>query len=133
MGRAEHMRQSMDLPSPFSADPEPDDDVLFAAEAIARFGPYVDRWRLEQMHHVNNLRDAVQPLTMALRKKMPPSVLRVAAKKDPGFMALFVVLLRWPDKKLPNDYVYGHRLVGHLLSSHLFFEVNQDIVDDYTL
>ena len=51
---------------------------------------------------------------------MPPTVKRVAAKKDPAAIALITVLLRWPDRRLAMEYVTGHRIVGHIESSGIF-------------
>ena len=41
--------------------------------------------------------------------------------------------LRWPDRRLPIEYVVGHRLVGHLGTVGLFRGVAQDEVGETEL
>jgi hypothetical protein len=64
--------------------------------------------------------EALQPMTEAMRRRMPESVKRVAVKKNPALIALFTVLIRWPDRQLALEYIKGHQIVGHIEPSGVF-------------
>ena len=83
--------------------------------------------------HLHALVQALAPLTTALRAWMPQSVRKVGGRKDPGVIALCIVALRWPDRSLPGEYITGHRLVGHIGTSHLFRDIEQDPISDPAL
>ena len=49
LGPEEHMLEAQKLESPFCTVAWPDDDIAFAAEAIAVWGPWIGVWRRRQM------------------------------------------------------------------------------------
>ena len=51
---------------------------------------------------------------------MPETVRHVAKIKDPAFVALMTILLRWPDRTLAAEYVVGHKIVGHIEAAKVF-------------
>ena len=116
------------MDSPFEPIGMPDDDIVFAARAIAKWGPHIGEWRRRQGEHMAIVAEAVKPLAEAMRKHMPTTVFQVAGTKNPAMIAVCVVALRWPDRKLPIEYVKGHQLVGHIESSNLFRPIAQDMV-----
>ena len=120
LGREGHMKEALALPSPYRPGTTTDPDLRYAAYTMATWGPHIERWREQQTVLFNLLVEAVRPLTNALRRRMPPTVKRVAAKKDPAVIALITVLLRWPDRRLAMEYVTGHHIVGHIESSGIF-------------
>jgi hypothetical protein len=120
LGRERHIEAATALPSPFKPGATSDPDLRFAAYTMATWGPLVTRWREQQETMVRVLAECVRPLTEALRRRMPASVRKVAAKKDPAMIALVVVLIRWPDRQLAVEYVRGHHIVGHIESSGVF-------------
>ena len=120
LGREGHMKQALALPSPYRPGTTTDPDLRYAAYTMATWGPHIEQWREQQAVLFTQLVEAVRPLTNALRRRMPPTVSRVAAKKDPATIALITVLLRWPDRRLAMEYVTGHRIVGHIESSGIF-------------
>ena len=125
LGREGHMKEALALPSPYRPGTTTDPDLRYAAYAMAVMGPYIETWRAQQATLLLQLGEAVRPMTEALRRRMAPTVKRVAAKKDPAFIALVAILLRWPDRSLALEYVKGHKIVGHIESSGIFRD--QDI------
>ena len=109
MGRDEHIKRALELPSPYSPGATHEPDVRFAARAMVLWGPHVQRWREEQMKLMDELKEALRPLTEALRRRMPETVKRVAKAKDPAMIAALVILMRWPDRELAAEYVMGHK------------------------
>ena len=71
LGPDGHIREALKLQSPFATPPEPDDDVGFAADAMARFGQSIANWRRQQLEHMADLKRALGPLTSMLVKCMP--------------------------------------------------------------
>ena len=133
LGPEEHMLEAQKLESPFCTVAWPDDDIAFAAEAIAVWGPWIGVWRRRQVESLVKVWQAVQPLAQALRRLMLPSVAKVAESKNPGFMAICIIALRWPDRHLPMEYVFGHKLVGHLEAPNLFRLISQQCVSEEIL
>ena len=72
-------------------------------------------------------------LAQAMRRLMPPKVAKVAGSKNPAFMAIFIIALRWPDRHLPMEYIFGHTLVGHLEASNLFRPISQQCISEEIL
>ena len=64
--------------------------------------------------------EALQPMTEAMRRRMPESVKRVEVKKNPALIVLFTILIRWPGRHLALEYIKGHRSVGHIEPSGVF-------------
>ena len=95
------MKEALALPSPYRPGTTTDPDLRYAAYTMATWGPHIEQWREQQAVLFTQLVEAVRPLTNALRRRMPPTVSRVAAKKDPATIALITVLLRWPDRGWP--------------------------------
>ena len=120
MGRDEHIKRALELPSPYSPGATHEPDVRFAARAMVLWGPHIQRWREEQMKLMDELKEALRPLTEALRRRMPETVKRVAKGKDPAMIAALVILMRWPDRELAAEYVMGHNTIGHITTSGVF-------------
>ena len=120
LGREKHIAAATALPSPYRPGTTTDPDLRFAAFTMATWGPFIGPWREQQLLLLMGLAEAVRPLTEALRRRMPETVKRVAGKKDPALIALFAVLLRWPDRHLAVEYVKGHQIVGHIEPSGVF-------------
>ena len=118
------MLEAQKLESPFCTVARPDDDIAFAAEAIAVWGPWIGVWRRRQMESLVKVWQAVQPLAQALRRLMPPSVAKVAESKNPSFMA---------DGHLPMEHIFGHKLVGHLEAPNLCRPISQQCISEEIL
>ena len=98
LGKLGHIEAAGRLASPFQLGGRVDDDLVFAARAVAVFGPWAHIWREKQMKAAEKVVRAMQPLSDLIRTKLHPDVARVAADKEPAVMALFTTLLRWPDR-----------------------------------
>ena len=107
LGKLGHMVQALELKSPFGGAQVADLDILFAATALAVFGPYVAAWSDEQRRAMRQAIAAVKCLKGWLLSQQPLSVAEVAGNRDPATMALFTALLRWPDRRQALGYVQG--------------------------
>ena len=133
LGREEHMKRAIELPSPYSPGATHDPDVRFAARAMVLFGPHIQGWREEQLKRFHEMKEALRPLTEALRRRMPATVKKVAKDKDPATIAALVVLMRWPDRDLAAEYVVGHNTVGHITTSGVFRPVKNEEITNTAL
>ena len=82
LGRDRHMVTATALPSPYrpmviTTDP----DLKFAAYTMAVWGPFIGPWREQQRLLLMGLVGALQPMTEALRRRMPESVKRVVVTR----------------------------------------------------
>ena len=127
------MKRAIELPSPYSPGATHDPDVRFAARAMVLFGPHIQGWREEQLKRFHEMKEALRPLTEALRRRMPATVKKVAKDKDPATIAALVVLMRWPDRDLAAEYVVGHNTVGHITTSGVFRPVKNEEITNTAL
>ena len=120
LGRDRHIHAATALPSPYRPGTTTDPDLRFAAYTMAIWGPFIGPWREQQHLLLMGLVQALQPMAEAMRRRMPESVRRVAAKKNPALIALFTILIRWPDRRLALEYITGHQIIGHIEPSGVF-------------
>ena len=133
LGREKHMEAARALPSPYRPGTVTDPDLRFAAYTMAVWGPAIEPWRRQQQQLLLGLVEAMRPLANALRRLMPDTVKRVAAKKDPAMVALVTILIRWPDRHLAVEYVRGHKIVGHIESSGVFRACGGEEITEHEL
>ena len=120
MGKELHIRNALNLSSPFSMDAAVDDDLLFAARCCAIFGPQIRSFRARQSKAFDHVCKKLNALDIILKAKMHVEVAQVASKKSPATMGAMTILLRWPDREQPGLYVKGFRMVGNLEPSKVF-------------
>ena len=106
-----------------------DDDLYFAARAMAIMGPAVRHWREAQAKALKAVAAAVRPLERKLRAVRPQHMEAAHEHKAPAAMAAATVLLRWPDREQPRKYVVGFDVVGELAPSGIFRDVQLPAAD----
>ena len=94
LGPEGHMAKALKLDSPFSREHEPEDDIRFAVETFAAWGPFIENWRLQQVKSVKSLASALAPLDEQLVAMTKPSVKAVLQERKQATMAAATVLLR---------------------------------------
>ena len=114
------MVTAMALPSPYRPGATTDPDLKFAAYTMAVWGPFLGPWREQQRFLLMGFGEALQPMTEAMRRRMPELVKRVAVKKKPALIVLFTVFIRWRDRRLTLEYIKSHQIVGHIEPSGVF-------------
>ena len=107
LGPDRHIRLALKAQSPLSLQHVLDEDIAFGVEAAAVWGPYIGRWRESQQAALLELTTALQPLNRQLVQLMHPYVHQVAKDRFPAGIAATVVLLRWPDGRLPKSRNLG--------------------------
>ena len=114
------MQQALLLPSPYSPTSTHDEDLTFAMQAAGVWGPYLSAWRDKQRASLNNLRKALAHVNDQLVERMDPYVHMVASERFPAGMAASVILLRWPDRKIPVCFTEGFSVIGNIEESGIF-------------
>jgi hypothetical protein len=94
--------------------------LLWAAEVIAIFGPYIRAWREEQWKIFDKVKIILLPISGLISRLLPPSVSRVAAGKRPAHIAFGVAICRWPDMALAGCYIQGIGIIDDIESSGVF-------------
>ena len=133
LGPEEHMLEAQKLESPFRTVAWPDDDIAFAAEAIAVWGP-VD-WSLEAKADgelCESLAGGATPGASAAETDATERA-KVPGSKNPAFMAICIIALRWPDRHLPMEYLRPQAGVGHLEAPNLFRPISQQCISEEIL
>jgi hypothetical protein len=120
LGPAEHMKRSLQEPSPIALSFTLDEDLSFAIYALEVWGPYLSAWRNEQMSHLEHLHRSLAQVDSQLVALMDPYVHQVAKDRFPAGIAANVVLLRWPDRQLPRCFVEGFAVIGEVPESSVF-------------
>ena len=77
LGPEGHIAGSADLESPFNAGRDCDDDLKFAARALARLGPHIKQWRRIQERALQRIMEALDVLDTEIRGHMHPDVAMV--------------------------------------------------------
>jgi len=106
-----HVRMASELQHPFAQDAPLERDLLFAVEANVRLGPNVRRHRRRKLRVLEQIASATAGLDDYLRKRRPVA-LDNAPGAAPMFVAVMVILMRWPDEGLPQRLATGFELAG---------------------
>ena len=114
----EHFEAALQLgvsqPFPMDASLAVDEDVKMVARVMADMGPQLPDFRRECFRALVELEQAMQPVSLALRAHQHPQVAQVAGQVHIGLIAAAVVLMAWPDTRLPYRYLTGFRCLGQL-------------------
>eukprot|EP00439_Symbiodinium_sp_Y106_P015209 s167_g2.t1 len=119
LGKAGHMSQALELQSPFTAKPWPEDDITFLAETIRVWGVDLPLLAQKQRDTLKAIARAVQPLQSILAQQRCTSARKVASSKNAAFIALVSALLRWPDLGQAQAFILGFPIVGPVPTSTL--------------
>ena len=114
------MAAALQLNSPFSPVRWPDEDVQFVASTVAVWQDSLPALARRQRAVLKSLAKAVEPLRVCLAKLLCPCAQKVAASKNPAFVALLTALLRWPDHGQASCFVHGFPIVGDVAFSGVF-------------
>jgi hypothetical protein len=120
LGPEAHWKEACTLDSPFRLDQAIDKDLVFAAKAIATFGPAIRHWREEQHAVMISVTRVLAPISELIESRLDPVVARAASKKRPAHMAFLASCLRWPDLTQAKLYITGFPIIGEIDSSHVF-------------
>lgn len=124
LSKAEHLARAQDLArrgkSPWTEIAAADNDLRFAAADLLANRNRLREHRQATRKAFSELADRCAPLTTQLRQFQPPSVKRIAGNVNLGLVAVLVILMAWPDWKLPQRFVEGFQVVGELELSHVW-------------
>ena len=108
-------------------------DLQFAALLIGTMGPYVDSWRKQQVKAIRHILKAFAKVDERIIEKMHPHVKAVSWDKRPAAMAALGVILRWPDRTLAREFIYGFKVVDSTASSGVFREIQSERPDGFDI
>ena len=126
LGKLEHIRQALSLPSPFQPRQWPEPDVAFVLHSLNLWREAFPLLAARQRDVLSSLKRAVKPLLSALTPFRCAAARAVASQKDPAFLSLMVALLRWPDVTQAQAFVLGFPIVGDIGPSGVFRFVRAD-------
>ena len=124
LGKSEHLRRALHLPSPFLVKSWPEADVGFVLDMICVWRECLPGFASRQRHILATVATALSVLEDHLASRRVPSAKAVASSKRPGFVAFLSAILRWPDVTQPECLVLGHSIVGDILPSGVFRSVS---------
>ena len=119
VGPERHVAAAQQLPHPFAADPPTERDMAFAVEANVRIGPNVKQHRRKRLRILQGIAKATDRLDEYLRDRRPIA-LEATRGPAPMFVAVMVVLLRWPDTELPQKLARGFELADQIAPANIF-------------
>ena len=98
LGKSRHVEEATQLASPFVVKPPSDPDLVFAAYAMAVFGPLLQQFRDKQRAALLRCQRALRPLELALVEHRCLSATKVAATRKPAMFAFLTCTQQWPDR-----------------------------------
>ena len=114
---AQHVTRAMGMTHPFALEPALEKDLQFAIERNVELQLDLQAERDLSYNCLRDVSRALQPLDDWLLQHR--HVAHVAGMR-PAFVAALVILLRWPDKTLPQCLANGFPLVGPIPPSGIF-------------
>ena len=124
LGKSEHLRRALHLPSPFLVKSWPEADVGFVLDMICVWRECLPGFASRQRHILATVATALSVLEDHLASRRVPSARAVASSKRPGFVAFLSAILRWPDVKQPECLILGHSIIGDIPPSGVFRSVS---------
>ena len=122
LGPEGHMKQALNLPSPFSVSAVPDWDMQFASYMMAVFGHHIAGHRRHIMATLRAAKNALEPVS-AVCKRLRSMQAKAVATRCPVMIAFLTALLKWPDREQAKCYIHGFPIVGQINSSAIFRQV----------
>ena len=101
-------------------EPAADLDLRCAAHHIIKNIEKLDTARDQWYKPVKDLSERLMPLTKCLRRHQSATAKEVAGKFHLAFLAVAILLIGWPDWKLPICYFIGFRSVGVIGITNVF-------------
>ena len=123
LGKEEHMRCSLELPTPFVARDWPELDIGFVLDGIRVWRGALPRWTQRLRNALKKMAAALSPVEDALSRWRVLSATQVAATKKPAFISAMACLLRWPDLAQGQQLLLGYPIVGDIDPSGVFRSV----------
>ena len=133
LGKEGHLKVALTVKSPFRPGQAIDDDIRFAARALALMGPYLTEWKRKQERAFGRLCKALAPASAAVEAALSPAISTVAGPKRPVVMAALTSLMRWPDRSQAECFIKGFRAFGTIPEANVFRELPRAHDDPATL
>ena len=111
-----HMQQAFSVPSPFHRPDAIDPDLMFSCLALRVWGPLLPVWRQQVRRLLHRLVHAFHAVESFFVQQ---SCVQGLTSRSPLTLAVFTVLLDWPDVSQPLRYLTGFPAVGHIEHRHL--------------
>ena len=120
LAKHEHIRLACSMPSPFAVGGVVDPDLDFAAWALGVWGPLLPQWQEAVRKVLHRLVRAFDPVEEFLMSLSPVAGL---SSRSPLALAVFTILLDWPDVTQPLRYFTGFKAVGTIEPTGVFREI----------
>ena len=128
--REEHLSVAQGLAtagaSPWAEATSVDYDLRFAAAELIRWRKSLRPHRQATLRAFAELSARCEPLSRHLQRRQPPSVAQIARRMNVGLIAVLVLIMGWPDWRLPGRFFDGFQDVGTLERTHIFEEQTLD-------
>ena len=89
-----HVRTACSLPDPFAVETESDSDLKYAAKLTVILGRAVSAYRSRQTDVLNEVIEALEPLTRNIRRSLTAEVAKVAGATSPALLACLTVIMQ---------------------------------------
>ena len=128
MGKAEHFRAALrcaeQREDPLSLNTAAPPDLQFAAERTAESIGSLRDVRQSIAGLIRELASRTIPLSTRLRQAQLGHVRQVAGKLALGFITVCVLLMLWPDAKMPGRFISGFQGISTLEETRLWAPVD---------
>ena len=126
LGPEAHITAALALTSPFAPQPWPEPDVEFVIETVWLWQQWLPLLARKQREILKTVHRALRPLDQALQRFRTTAATKVAAQKNPAFVACLTALLRWRDVQQPLHLLQGYPIVGSVQPCGVFRKTSQE-------
>ena len=126
LGPEAHITAALALTSPFAPQPWPEPDVEFVIETVWLWQQWLPLLAKKQREILKTVHRALRPVDQALQRFRSTAATKVAAQKNPAFVACLTALLRWPDVQQPLHLLQGYPIVGSVQPCGVFRKISQE-------
>ena len=123
-GPWDHLHQALEVArscgtwTNFDLEAEP--DLHFAAAASVQQLRGLKGWRRAVIRKISELERRCRPLAGHLRAQQHKCVRSVRPDINVAFIAVLILVMRWPDRMLPFRFTIGFRIAGAIEASEVF-------------
>ena len=123
-GARRHLREALDIArhfhDPSNAPIPAEEDLRYAAIVTVNKGEWLRKFRCDSAKRLRAVAQPCSSLNRHFLGMQHPAVASISGSVNIVFIAILIIIMRWPDRKLPRRFVIGFNIAGRVEESGVF-------------